>query len=275
LATLHGGLLIAQAHRRDRTIAQVLAVPNGEFSPILTGTDMKESTLSDLGDHPIARRWPPRNARAIQLYSLPTPNGVKVSIALEELGLPYDAHLVDFATNDQMSPEFLSLNPNNKIPAIIDPEGPGGTALALFESGAILLYLAEKTGKLIPEGRHWETLQWLMFQMGGIGPMFGQLGFFHHFAGKDVEDPRPKERYRAEAARLLKVLDGALAGKDWIVGDYSIADIAICPWLRTLRDYYQAADIAGWQQLTNVPTYLDRFLARPAVQRGLVQPPRG
>jgi GST-like protein len=231
--------------------------------------------LSELGEFPITRRWPPRNPHAIQLYSLPTPNGVKVSIALEEMGLPYDAHLVDFAKNDQLSPEFLSLNPNNKIPAIIDPEGPGGQPLALFESGAILLYLAEKSGKLIPEGKRWQTIQWLMFQMGGIGPMFGQLGYFHHFAGKDIEDPRPKERYRVEVERLLKVLDGALIAQDWIVGDYSIADIAICPWLRTLRDFYKAADLAGWHQLKHVPAYLDRFLARPAVQRGLVQPPRG
>ena len=230
--------------------------------------------MSDLSQFPITRRWPPRNGRAIQLYSLPTPNGVKVSIALEETGLPYDAHLVDFARNDQTSAEFLSLNPNNTIPAIIDPQGPDGHPLALFESGAILLYLAEKSGTLVPEGKRWDVVQWLMFQMGGIGPMFGQLGFFHHFAGKEVEDPRPKERYRAEVERLLKVLDGALAGRDWIVGDYSIADIAICPWLRTLRDFYRAADLAGWHQLKHVPAYLDRFLARPAVQRGLVQPSR-
>jgi GST-like protein len=231
--------------------------------------------MPDLGDFPITRRWPPRNQGAIQLYSLPTPNGVKVSIALEETGLPYDAHLVDFAKNDQTSAEFLSLNPNNKIPAIIDPAGPGGQPLALFESGAILLYLAEKSGQLIPAGKHWETVQWLMFQMGGVGPMFGQLGYFHTFAGKEIDDPRPKERYRAEVERLLKVLDGALVGKDWIVGDYSIADIAICPWLRTLRDFYKAADLVGWHQLKHVPAYLDRFLARPAVQRGLAQPPRG
>jgi GST-like protein len=230
--------------------------------------------LSQLGDFPITRRWPPRNPQAIQLYSLPTPNGVKASIALEEAGLPYDAHLVDFSKDDQRSPEFLSLNPNNKIPAIIDPNGPDRQPLALFESGAILLYVADKSDKLIPKGQYWHTVQWLMFQMGGLGPMFGQLGYFHHFAGKEVEDPRPKERYRAEAERLLKVLDGALAGKDWIVGEFSIADIAICPWLRTLRDFYKAADIAGWHQLKHVPAYLDRFLARPAVQRGLVQPPR-
>ena len=226
-------------------------------------------------DHPITRKWPPRHAGAIQLYSLPTPNGVKVSIALEEMGLPYDAHLVSFETNDQMSAEFLSLNPNNKIPAILDPNGPDGQPLALFESGAILIYLAEKSGQLLPAATRWEVLQWLMFQMGGIGPMFGQLGYFHHFAGKDIPDPRPKDRYRAEVERLLKVLDGALRGRDWIAGDYSIADIAIGPWLRTLRDYYKAADIVGWDRLKHVPAYLDRFLARPAVQRGLAQPARG
>jgi GSH-dependent disulfide-bond oxidoreductase len=231
--------------------------------------------LTQLADFPITRRWAPRNAEAIQLYSLPTPNGVKVSIMLEETGLPYDAHLVDFATNDQTSPAFLSLNPNNKIPAIIDPKGPGGQPLPLFESGAILLYLAEKSGKFLPEAQRWQTIQWLMFQMGGIGPMFGQLGFFHHFAGKDIEDPRPKERYRAESERLLKVLDAALEGKDWLVGEYSIADIAICPWLRSLRDFYKAGDITGWGSLKNVPAYVDRFLARPAVQRGLTIPGRG
>jgi GSH-dependent disulfide-bond oxidoreductase len=230
--------------------------------------------VSSLADFLITQKWLPRTPGAVQLYSLPTPNGVKVSIALEEMELPYDAHLVDFAANDQMSPEFLSLNPNNKIPAIIDPLGPGGQPLALFESGAIMVYLAEKSGKLLPEARRWQVLQWLMFQMGGIGPMFGQLGYFHHFAGKDIPDPRPKERYRAEAERLLKVLDSALVGKDWIADEFSIADIAIAPWLRSLRDFYKAADIAGWGQLKAVPAYLDRFLDRPAVQRGLVQPAR-
>ena len=231
--------------------------------------------MTALADFPITRRWAPRNADAIQLYSLPTPNGVKVSIMLEECGLPYDAHLVSFETNDQTSPEFLSLNPNNKIPALIDPHGPGGAPLPLFESGAILVYLAEKTGRFLPDANRYEVLQWLMFQMGGVGPMFGQLGYFHTFAGKDIEDPRPKDRYRAEAARLLRVLDGRLAGRDWVAGDYSIADMAIAPWLRTLRDFYKAGDITGWNDLRHVPGYLDRFLDRPAVQRGLVQPPRG
>ena len=232
--------------------------------------------MSDLTAFPIAARWPLRTPGAIQLYSLPTPNGVKVSIALEEMGLTYDAHLVDFSTDDQLSPAFLSLNPNNKIPAIIDPDGPGGVPLPLFESGAILIYLADKTGTLIGSGaERYQTIQWLMFQMGGIGPMFGQVGFFHHFAGKDIEDPRPKARYVSEAARLLGVLDRQIAGRDWVTGSYSIADIAIAPWLRTFRDFYQAGDLVAWDEFKNVPAYLDRFLARPAVERGMAIPARG
>ena len=231
--------------------------------------------MTDLSAFPITNRWPPRTAGAIQLYSLPTPNGVKVSIALEEMALPYDAHLIDFATNDQTSPAFLSLNPNNKIPAILDPNGPQGKPLALFESGAILIYLAEKTGQLLPAANRYEVLQWLMFQMGGVGPMFGQLGYFHTFAGKEIEDPRPKERYRAETARLIKVLDAALAERDWIAGDYSIADIALAPWLRGARDFYKVGDITGLNDAKNVLAYLDRFLARPAVQKGLTIPARG
>jgi GST-like protein len=228
--------------------------------------------MTRLSDFPITARWPAQNPEVIQLYSLGTPNGVKVSIALEEMGLPYEAHLIDFATNDQLSPEFISLNPNNKIPAIIDPNGPDGAPLALFESGAILIYLAEKSGQLLPAAQRYQVLQWLMFQMGGLGPMFGQFGFFHAFAGKDIEDPRPRERYRAEATRLLRVLDGALEGRDWIAGDYSIADIAIAPWLRTMRDHYKGADLVEWNARANVMAYLERFLARPAVQRGLLVP---
>lgn len=231
--------------------------------------------MSSLADFPITRRWPPRNPDAIQLYSLPTPNGVKVAVMLEECGLAYDAHLVDIMKNDQFTPEFLSVNPNNKIPALVDPNGPNGQPLPLFESGAILIYLAEKTGKFLPAANRYEVLQWLMWQMGGLGPMPGQLGFFHVYAGKEIEDPRPKERYRAETERLLKVLDQRLAGRDWVAGDYSIADIAIAPWVRTIRDNYKAADIVGLDRLAHVPAYLDRFLARPAVQRGLNQPPRG
>jgi len=195
---------------------------------------------------------------------------------LQETGLPYDAHLVSFDTNDQMTPEFLSLNPNNKIPAIIDPNGPGSKPLPLWETGAILIYLAEKTGKFLSKdpATRYKTLQWLMFQMGGIGPMFGQLGFFHKFAGKDIEDPRPKQRYIDESTRLLKVLDAQLEDQDWVVGDYSIADIAIAPWVRTIRDFYEATHLVGWNDLKNVPAYLDRFLERPAVQAGLNSPAR-
>ncbi len=226
--------------------------------------------MLDTATHPITARWPAKSPEKIQLYSYPTPNGVKASIMLEETGLPYEAHLVTLADADVKSPEFLSLNPNNKIPAIIDPDGPGGEPLSLFESGAILLYLAEKSGQLqgkTAADKHVVT-QWVMFQMGGLGPMFGQLGYFHKFAGKEIEDPRPRERYVAEAKRLLNVLNTQLEGRDWIAGDYSIADIAIVPWLRGL-DYYGVKEIVGWDEFANLQPYVDRFLARPAVQRGL------
>ena len=232
--------------------------------------------MTDLTMFPITRRWPPRDPRAIQLYSLPTPNGVKVSIMLEECGLPYDAHTVSFDRQDQFTPEFLSLNPNNKIPAIIDPDGPGGQPLPLSESGAILVYLAEKTGRFLPDdpAHRYEVLQWLMFQMGGVGPMFGQMGFFVKFAGKDVSDPVPRERYVGESKRLMGVLDARLEGRQWLCGDYSIADIAVAPWLRTVLVGYEAGALVGWEGFRNLPAYLDRFLERPAVQRGLLQPPR-
>ena len=229
-------------------------------------------------DHPITKKWPPQHPERLQLYSLPTPNGVKVSIMLEEIGLPYEPHLVSFETNDQMSPEFLSLNPNNKIPAIIDPNGPGGQPLALFESGAILLYLAEKTGHLIPHdpAQRYQTIQWLMWQMGGIGPMFGQVGFFHKFAGKEFEDKRPRDRYVAESKRLLGVLNHHLATRTWIMGDaYTIADIATFPWVRNLIEFYQAGDMVGMQDFPHVTRALAAFVARPAVARGLAVPKRG
>jgi len=230
-------------------------------------------------DFPITRKWPPRHPDRIQLYSLPTPNGVKVSIALEETGLPYEPHLVSFDARDQLSPEFLSLNPNNKIPAIIDPRGPGGRPLALWESGAILLYLADKAGRLIPAdaARRWETVQWLMFQMGGVGPMFGQVGFFHKFAGKDYEDKRPRDRYVAESRRLLQVLEQRLAagGREWIMGDeYTVADIAVWPWVNNLVGFYSAADLVSYADFTNVQRVVAAFKARPAVQRGLNIPAR-
>lgn len=233
--------------------------------------------MSDLSHFPITRKWPARHPERLQLYSLATPNGVKVSILLEELGLPYEAHLVDFGSNDQLSPEFLSLNPNNKIPAILDPQGPGGEPLALFESGAILVYLAEKQGQFLPQdpALRYQALQWLMFQMGGVGPMFGQLGFFHKFAGKDYEDKRPRDRYVAESRRLLGVLDQHLAGRDWMLGaDYSIADIAIWPWVNNLVGFYGAGELVGFAEFANVQRVLQAFLARPAVQRGLKVPAR-
>jgi GST-like protein len=228
--------------------------------------------MTDLSAYAITKKWPPRHPDRIQLYSLPTPNGVKVSIMLEESGLPYEPHLVSFQNNDQMSPEFLSLNPNNKIPAILDPDGPGDRPLPLFESGAILIYLAEKSGRFLPPdpaGRY-ETIQWLMFQMGGIGPMFGQLGFFHRFAGREYEDKRPRDRYVAESRRLLGVLDQRLDGRDWIMGDaYTIADIAVFPWVRNLVGFYEAGELVGIDEFRNVTRVLAAFLARPAVEKGL------
>ncbi len=233
--------------------------------------------MTALTDFPIHAKWPAQHPDRLQLYSLPTPNGVKVAIMLEEVGLAYEPHLVSFETDDQLSPEFLSLNPNNKIPAIIDPNGPGGTPLALFESGAILLYLAEKSGRCLPAdpAQRYETIQWLMFQMGGVGPMFGQLGFFTKFAGKEVEDKRPRARYLAESQRLLKVLDQRLAGRQWMMGDaYTIADIAIFPWVNTLVNFYGVGELVGMAQFANVRRVLDAFLARPAVQKGLLIPRR-
>jgi GSH-dependent disulfide-bond oxidoreductase len=225
--------------------------------------------MTDLSHFAITKRWPPADPGVIQLYSYPTPNGVKVSIALEELGLAYEPHLVTLSDADVKSEAFLSLNPNNKIPAIVDPQGPGGQPFGLFESGAILIYLAEKTGRLLGEtpAQKYEAIQWVMFQMGGVGPMFGQLGFFVKFAGAQIEDPRPRERYIAEAKRLLAVVDKQLEGRDWIVGPYTIADIALAPWLNSLA-FYGAQEVVGWSDLRNVPAYVDRFFARPAAAKG-------
>jgi GST-like protein len=233
--------------------------------------------MSDLSAFPVTHRWPARYPERLQLYSLPTPNGVKVSIMLEETGLPYEPHLVSFETQDQMTPEFLSLNPNNKIPAILDPNGPGGKPLSLFESGAILIYLADKTGQLMPPApaARYQTLQWLMFQMAGVGPMFGQVGFFHKFAGKDYEDKRPRDRYVAEAKRLLGVLDRQLADRAWITGDdYTIADVATFPWINNLIGFYEAGDLVRIEQFAHVTRALGAFMARPAVIRGLGIPQR-
>jgi GST-like protein len=233
--------------------------------------------MADLSAFPITQRWPAEHPDRIQLYSLPTPNGVKVSIMLEETGLAYEPHMIDIGKNETWTPEFLSLNPNGKIPAMIDPDGPGGTPIGLFESGAILQYLAEKTGKFLPAdpARRYQTLQWVYFQMGGVGPMFGQLGFFHKFAGREIEDKRPLERYAKESERLLGVLETRLEGRTWIMDDdYTIADIALLGWVRNLIGFYGAAEIVHYGKLKNVPAWLERGLARPAVQRGVNIPAR-
>ncbi|HET9390192.1 MAG TPA: glutathione S-transferase N-terminal domain-containing protein [Steroidobacteraceae bacterium] len=234
--------------------------------------------MSTLADYPVTQKWPARYPGRIQLYSLPTPNGVKASIMLEETGLAYEPHRVSFDSNDQGSPEFRSLNPNSRIPAIIDPQGPGGQPLPLFESGAILIYLADKSGRLLPGSgaARYETIQWLMWQMGGVGPMFGQVGFFNKFAGRHFQDKRPLERYVVEAKRLLRVLNTRLTGRAWIMGDlYSIADIATFPWVRNLIGFYEAADLVGIRDYPQVLRALEAFVARPAVATGLTIPPVG
>jgi len=233
--------------------------------------------MTNLSGFPITARWPAKHSDRLQLYSLPTPNGVKVSIMLEELGLAYEPHRIDIGADEQRTPEFLSLNPNGKVPAIIDPDGPNGAPLGLFGSGAILLYLAEKTGRLLPAdpARRYETIQWVFFQMAFVGPMFGQVGYFYKFAGREIEDKRPLERYRSEAKRILGVLESRLANRQWIMDDeYSIADIATLGWVRNLIGYYGARDLVAFDELKHVPAWLGRGLARPAVQRGLEIPRR-
>jgi len=223
-------------------------------------------------DHPIFARWPAEHPDRIQLFSAPTPNGVKAGIMLEETGLAYEPHRIDIMANESHDPAFLALNPNGKIPAIYDPAGPSGKPLALFESGAILLYLADKSGQFIsadPNMRY-ETIQWVMWQMGGVGPMFGQLGFFHKFAGREYEDKRPRDRYAAESTRLLGVLDERLATREWVMGDdYSIADISLLGWVRNLIGFYEAREIVEFDRFAHVQRWLEVGLARPAVQRGL------
>ncbi len=234
--------------------------------------------MNDLTQHPITKRWPARHPDRIQLYSLNTPNGVKASIMLEETGLRYEPHLVSFDRNEQKTPEYLSLNPYGKIPAIIDPNGPDGRPLALFESGAILIYLADKSGKFLDRdtNKRYETLQWLMFQVAGIGPMFGQVGFFHKFAGREFEDKRPRDRYVAESRRLLGMLNSRLSDRTWLMGDdYTIADIATFPWIRNLIGFYGAGDLVGISDFPLVTRALQRFLARPPVEKGLYIPSQG
>lgn len=224
-------------------------------------------------DHPIFSRWPAKSPDLLQLFSLPTPNGVKIGIMLEESGLAYEAHRIDIMANENHHPEFLALNPNGKIPAIYDPNGPSGHPLALFESGAILLYLADKTGRFISSDPHarYETIQWLMWQVGGVGPMFGQVGFFNKFAGKAFEDKRPLDRYVAESSRLLGVLETQLGNGEWVVGDdFSIADMSLLGWVRNLIGYYEASDLVNFPRFKRVESWLTRGLARPGVQRGIV-----
>jgi GST-like protein len=231
--------------------------------------------MSDLSAFPITRHWPAKHPDRLQLYSFPTPNGVKVSIALEEIGLPYEPHTIDILKNEAVMPEFKSLNPNGKIPAIIDPDGPGGAPFGLFESGAILLYLADKTGMLIPAdaARRYETIQWVFFQMASVGPMFGQVGYFHKFAGREISDKRPLERYRDESKRLLSVLETRLDGRSWIMGaEYTIADISLLGWIRNLVGYYGAGELVAFDSFKLVRAWLERGLARPAVIRGLEIP---
>jgi GST-like protein len=255
-----------QRHRRSRP-----ARPR-------TSAVSRPVAMTDLSGFPVTHKWPTQHPDRIQLYSLPTPNGVKISVMLEETGLPYEPHRVSFDTNDQLSPEFRSLNPYGKIPAILDPNGPGGKPLPLFESGAILIYLADKSGQFLPRdpAARYHTIQWLMLQMGGVGPMFGQLGFFHKFAGKDYPDKRPRERYVAESKRLLGVLDSRLAGRAWIMGDtYTIADMAILPWVRNLIGFYAAGELVGITDFPHVTRALAGFLARPAVVRGVAIPGGG
>ena len=231
--------------------------------------------MTALSDFPVTKKWPPQHPERLQLYSLPTPNGVKVSVMLEETGLPYEPHRIDFDTHDQLSPEFRSLNPYGKIPAIIDPAGPGGEPLPLFESGAILVYLAEKTGRFLPDApaARYETLQWLMFQVGGVGPMFGQVGFFHKFAGREYADKRPRDRYVAESRRLLEVLNLRLEGRVWLMGaTYTIADMAVFPWVRNLIGFYGAGDLVGIGDFPHLTRTLEAFIARPAVARAVTIP---
>jgi GSH-dependent disulfide-bond oxidoreductase len=232
--------------------------------------------MADLSAFPITRRWPAQHPDRLQLYTCPTPNGTKVSTTLEEIGLPYEAHMVDIWANDTWTDEFLSLNPNGKIPAIVDPDGPGGTPFGLFESCAIMLYLADKTGKLIPSdpARRYETIQWLFFQAAS-GPIWGNLGFYYKYKGSELEDKRPLDRFASESKRLVGVLETRLEGRQWIMDDdFTIADLSMLGWVRGMVTWYEAGPLLGWDELRNVPDWLERGLARPAVQRGNDVPAR-
>jgi GST-like protein len=214
--------------------------------------------------------WPVQHPDRIQLYALGTPNGVKASIVLEELELPYEFHKVDFGKQEQHDPGYLKVNPNNKIPSIIDPDGPGGGPLAVMESGAILHYLAAKTGRLLPSdpAKAQEVLQWMFFQAGSVGPMFGQYGHFVAFAPKDRDHSYAVERYTQESKRILQVMETRLEGRDWIVDEYSIADIMIAPWVGAFS-FYGGPVAEALPEFPGVVGYLERFNARPAVARGV------
>lgn len=233
--------------------------------------------MADLPGFPITRRWPAEHPDRLQLFTAPTPNGTKISCALEEIGLPYEAHSVDIWKNETFTPEFESLNPNGKIPSIIDPDGPGGKPMGLFESGAILIYLSDKTGKLVPKdpALRYETIAWVFFQAAHVGPFFGNLGYFHKYAGTAIEDKRPRDRFANETKRLLKVIDKRLDGREWIMGDeFTIADLSMLGWVSGTIRWYEAGPIVGWDELKTVPAWLERGLARPAVQRGMAVPAR-
>lgn len=215
---------------------------------------------------PIFRRWPPRNKELIQLYSMNTPNGIKVALALEEMRIPYEAHTVDIGEGDQHTPEFLWINPNGKIPALYDPDGPDGRPISLMESAAILIYLAEKTGEYIPldpDGKS-ACLQWLFFQVGHIGPMFGQFGHFYVYARDECDHPYPVKHYGDETRRLLGVLERHLAGRDYMLGSsFSIADMAICPWVDCLEGFYHAGKHLKLTEFPAVGDWLERCTQRP------------
>ncbi|BBN19417.1 glutathione S-transferase [Marchantia polymorpha subsp. ruderalis] len=211
-------------------------------------------------------------ASKIELYSLATPNGMKVSVALEEMGLEYNAHTIDIMKGDQFTPEFIAVNPNSKIPAITDPNGPDGKPINVFESGAILLYLGEKTGKFLPADPRlkYETIQWVFFQMGGVGPMFGQFGHFYKYAKDKCDHPYPLQRYSTEVKRILGVLEKRLEGTDFLVGnEYTIADMASFPWVHCLDFGYHAAEYLGVSNFPNVVAWKERCMARPATAKGL------
>ncbi len=218
---------------------------------------------------PFPTRWPVEHPDRLQLYSLATPNGQKAGIALEELGLPYEAHMVDIGSGQQHEPEYRKISPNGKIPAVVDPRGPDGEPVVLMESGAILLYLARKAGRLVPQTprEEAELLQWMFFQVGHVGPMFGQFGHFYKFA-KGKTDQYGEQRYGAEVTRLLGVLDEHLADREWLVGEFGLADIMTVPWINSL-DFYEGKEFVDYGRFTHVQDWVARFMARPAVQRGV------